>query len=191
MKKRVLLVVLAVAAWLSLGSNLCGAQEVVHALTGTVSAANSALKTITVQTDDGSEGSFKDIGATHTHFTFDKGVGAQAMPVGEFTKVGSHVIVYYFGDGNVRTAVAVKDLGPVLLHKSAGLVTAFDRHRHLLTLKSDAGQTEEIAIHEQTSIDTAEGVVEGFKFEANKGDPVRVTWTAMNGQDTALFIYAD
>ena len=37
------------------------AQEVVHALTGTVRSIDPASKTITIFTDNGSEGLFKDL----------------------------------------------------------------------------------------------------------------------------------
>jgi hypothetical protein len=190
MQKRILLVVV-IFAWLSFGSRICIAQEVVHALTGTVSATNPTAHTITVKTDDGSEGLFRDMGVTQTKISFDKGIEAQAKPADKFTTVGSRVIVYYFGDGDVRTAVAVKDLGAASLQRSVGTVTKFDRHHHLLTLKDSAGQTEEITVDENTSVDTTDGVVQGLKYEANKGDQVRVTWAATNGRNTALFIYAD
>jgi hypothetical protein len=190
MQKRILLVLLAVA-WVSLGSRICLGQEVVHAVTGTLSATDPNAHTITVKTDDGSEGLFKDRGKTQTSISFDKGIEAQATPVDQFAKIGSHVIVYYFGDGDVRTAVAVKDLGTASVHKSAGTVTKFDHHQHLLTLKDDAGQMEEIAIGEQTSVDTPDGVAEGFKYKANRGDHLTVIWAAAaNGQNAALFICA-
>ena len=190
MQKRILLVAI-VLAWLSFGSRICVAQEVVHALTGTVSATNPTAHTITVKTDDGSEGLFKVMGATQAKISLDKGIEAQTKPADQFTTVGSYVIVYFFGDGDVRTAVAVKDLGAAPVQRCIGTVTKFDRHHHLLTLKDNAGQTEEITVDENTSVDTTDGVVQGLKYEANKGDQVRVIRAAANGQNTALFIYAD
>ncbi len=62
MQKRILLVVVAVAC-LFVGSQKCVGQEVVHALTGTVSETNPKLHTITVKTDDGSLNVFKYGGA--------------------------------------------------------------------------------------------------------------------------------
>ena len=190
MQKRILLGLLAVA-WISLGSQVCLGQQVVHALTGTLSATAPNAHTITVKTDDGSEGVFKDMEKTQTSISFDKGIEAQATPADQFAKIGSHVIVYYFGDGDVRTAVAIKDLGSASTHKSSGTVTKFDRHQHLLTLKNDAGQTEEIGIGEQTSVDSSDGVIEGLKYKANRGDHMTVIWTAgSSNQNMALFIYA-
>lgn len=190
MQKRILLVLLVVA-WLSLGSGMSLAQEVVHALTGTVSAANKSAHTITVKTDDGSEGLFKDTGTTGANISFDKGLEAQATPADQFSTIGSHVIVYFFGDGDVRTAVAIKDLGAATVHMSTGIVANFDHHRHMLSLKDNAGQMEEIAIAEQTCVDTPDEAVEGFKYRANRGDHVTVVWAAVNSQSTALFISAD
>ncbi len=130
-------------------------------------------------------------GRSLANTSFDKGVEAQTTPADQFKKIGSHVVLYYFGLGDMQTAVAVRDLGTASVHKSAGTVTEFDRHHHLLTLKNDAGQTTEISLNEQTAVETAEGVIDGSKYEANRGDRVRVTWAAPNGQDTALFVYAD
>ncbi len=44
----------------SLATLSATAQEVVHALCGTVRSIDSSAKTITVSTDDGSEGLFRD-----------------------------------------------------------------------------------------------------------------------------------
>lgn len=190
MQRRMLSLAVMVVAWFSFGSHQCAAQEVVHALTGTVSAVDPVSCTITVKTDDGSEGLFKDVAGTQIKTSFDKEIEAQSTPVDQFKQVGSHVIVYYFGFGDLRTAVAVKELTAASVHKSTGTVTEADHHHHLLTLKDDAGGTQEIAIDKDASVDTAEGVVEGHKYEPSKGEHLTVIWTATNGQNTAIFIYA-
>ena len=45
----------------SIAAFAANAQEVVHALAGTVTSINSTDKTITIKTDDGSDGVFKDL----------------------------------------------------------------------------------------------------------------------------------
>jgi glycerate kinase len=87
------------------------AQEVVHALCGTVRSINSTAKTITVATDDGSEGLFQDFTKSNVSLDFDKKIRAEATTANAFTKNGVRVIVYYFGNSDERTAVALQDLG--------------------------------------------------------------------------------
>lgn len=85
------------------------AQEVVHALCGTVISINEAAKTITVSTDDGSEGLFKDFTESNVSLDFDKRIRAETTSAQAFTKNGVRAIVFYFGDRDVRTVVALQD----------------------------------------------------------------------------------
>jgi hypothetical protein len=41
---------------------------------------------------------------------FDKDLRAQATSADRFNTTGTHVIVYYFGEGDLRTAVALQGL---------------------------------------------------------------------------------
>jgi hypothetical protein len=43
---------------------------------------------------------------------FDKDLRAQATSADRFNTTGTHVIVYYFGEGDPRTAVALQGLPP-------------------------------------------------------------------------------
>ena len=49
-----------------------GGQQVVHALTGTVSSMDDLSKTLIVFQDNGSEGQFKDMTTAKTHVVIDK-----------------------------------------------------------------------------------------------------------------------
>lgn len=93
------------------------AQEVVHALTGTVTAM-SLGKTIQVDADDGSEVDFKDFTKLNIPLEFDRNLRAQATSADKFTTKGTHVIVYYFGEGDLRTAVALQGLPPGSLKRT-------------------------------------------------------------------------
>ena len=92
---------------ISLAAFAANAQEVVHALAGTVSSINPTEQTITIKTDDGSEGLFKDLMKSNVSFDFDRNVRAGSIPASSFTKKGAHVIVYYFGGGNGRKGCGV------------------------------------------------------------------------------------
>jgi hypothetical protein len=183
---------LSQACWLvglfSLSAFAANAQQVVHALAGTVTYINPTNKTIIINTDDGSEGLFKAMTASNVSLEFAKDLRADSTPADAFTKKGSHVIVYYFGDGDERTAVAVRDLGGGQLKKISGTVSKFNKHEHLLTIKDASGVSESFRIAPNAVAETAVGAVEGARFDPGTGDQVRVTTTLANGGPEALFI---
>src|SRR5579859_3740471 len=139
----------------SLAALAANAQEVVHALAGTVMSVNPTQHTITIKTDDGSEGLFKDLMKSNVSYEFDRNVRAAAVPASSFTRKGAPVIVYYFGDGDVRTAVALQDLGAGPLQKISGAVTKFNKPAHLLTIKDATGATESFHVDPKTVAETA------------------------------------
>lgn len=166
------------------------AQEVVHALCGTVSSINSTAKTITVSTDDGSEGLFKDLTKSNVSLDFDKKIRAAATTADSFTKNGVRVIVYYFGGGDVRTAIALDDLGTGPFEKNIGTVLKFNRHEHVLTVKNQSAVEESFHLSDKTVSETAFGAVAGYELDLEEGEQVRVTAAPLNGSETALFIRA-
>lgn len=180
----------SLACWfvgsLSLSAFTANAQEVVHALAGTVTYINPIQKTISINTDDGSE-LFKEM-TSNVSLDFAKDLRADSTPAEVFTKKGAHVIVYYYGEGNERTAVALQDLGGGPLKKISGSVYKFSRHDHLLTIKDTSGASESFHVEPKTVAETAVGVVEGGRFDPEKGDQVWVTATIANGSPEALFI---
>jgi phosphotransferase system IIA component len=166
------------------------AQEVVHALCGTVRSINSTAKTITIATDDGSEGLFKDFTKSNVSLDFDKRIRAEATMADAFTKNGVQVIVYYFGNSDVRTAVALQNLGTGPFEKSSGTVVKFHRNEHVLTIKNKSGVEESFHISPKTLAETAMGAVKGYELDLEDGDQVRVTASPVSGGETALFIGA-
>jgi len=172
----------------SVASLAATAQEVVHALTGTVNSINLTAKTITVITDDGSYGIFKDMSTSHASIEFDKNIRTDSTAADEFKKSGERVIVYYYGFGTVRTVVALRSLGPGPFTKSRGTVVKFDKREHSLSIKDQSGAIESFKITRSTVADTGTGAVEGLKFEPGNGDQVQVISTVVSGGTTALFI---
>jgi hypothetical protein len=173
-----------------LASVAANAQEVVHALTGTVNNVNLTAKTIMIVTDDGSSGTFKDFTNPETKIDFDKRVRAGATEVDTFDTKGAYVIVFYFGEGNMRTAVAVRSLGSGPFMKSKGTVTRFDGRARLLSIQEESGKVESFRIAGDAVADTGLGIVDGSKFQPQKDDRVQVVATLVNGSATALFINA-
>jgi len=190
MMKRFALCLLA--GGLSLSGVNAVAQEVVHVTTGTVRHVNPQNGMIIVKTDDGSGGMFKGAQGKVDN-SMDKALVAEAVPADKFTATGAtatgdQVIVFYFGDDVVRTAVAVDDLGKGPFETSTGTVTKFDHSEHLLTIKDSSGAEATFHIVANTVADTTTGAVEGFKYGAKKGDKVRITAAPGSGGETALLI---
>jgi hypothetical protein len=163
------------------------AQEVVHALTGTVTSMNPG-KSIKVDTDEGPEVDFQDMTKANIPLEFDKDLRAQATSADRFNTKGTHVIVYYFGEGDLRTAVALQGLPPGQLKNTIGTVVKFDKHEHMMTVESAAGAVQSFQIGPATVVESSVGAVDGRRFSPQKHDQLRVT--AAQGSDTALFIFA-
>jgi hypothetical protein len=175
------------------GSLLCiaapvSAQEIIHALTGTVSAINANTKTLTVLQDSGSQGVFQSLTNPKTRISFDKRVEAETTAASAFDKQGAYAIIFYFGADDNRTVVAVKSLGTGPFSSTTGTVTKFDGHGHSLTVQDASGAEQTFKIDPQTVAETDLGAVGGEKFDAHKGDSVRIVSSQVNGAATALFV---
>jgi hypothetical protein len=166
------------------------AQEVVHALTGTVRSIDPASKTITIFTDNGSEGLFKDLTNPKLKVDFDKKLRTDTSNIDTFEGAGAYVIVFYFGDGDVRTAVAVRNLGSGPFTNDIGTVVRLDGREHLLSIKTKSGVVKSFKIAADTVAETDLGVVNGIKYQPEKDDQVRVVASTVNGASTALFVRA-
>jgi hypothetical protein len=161
------------------------AQEVVHAQTGKVVDVNAARKTLTLKLADGSTVNYQDIPSQEPALSFDKSIREKTVPVAAYSKVGSHVVVLYYGYDS-PTAIAVKELGVEQPKKSTGSVTSFDHHQHSLTLKTDTAEAKKVVLNEDTIVDTNDGVVKLADYKPSKGDHLR----CFTGPDseTALFV---
>jgi hypothetical protein len=172
----------------SLVTSFANGQERVHAVSGTVTSINPKIGMIEINTDDGTSGHFKCVRLQGISIDFDKDVKAETTDADKFTATGAHVIVYFFGDGEVRTAVALRVLGNGPFESDKGTVVKVNRHDHLIIIKTRAGADESFRIDPKTVADTTTGVVEGFKLDFDKGDAVQVTATPAAGDKTALLI---
>jgi hypothetical protein len=176
---------------LCLSTFLATAQEVVHALTGTVSAIDPAAKTMKVQTDDGSEGLFQVIAKPTASLQFSKKIRDETTPAEGFTKTGAHVLVFYFGNSYVeRKAIALLDLGAGPFIKTSGTVVKFDKHEHRVTIKDSSSAEQSFEIGPNTVVGTAVGPIDGYKFDPEEGSQLQVTASSAGGTNMALFIRA-
>lgn len=166
------------------------AQEVVHAVCGTVRSINSTDKTITVVMDNHTSALFKEMTKPEVPLDFDKRIRAEATAPDSSTKNGDHIIVYYFSSGDVQTAVALKDLGTGPFKELSGTVVKFDRRERLLTLKNNLGLEQSFHLDPKTVAETPYGAVEGLELDAKDGDQVQVISSSANGNEMAWFILA-
>jgi hypothetical protein len=98
------------------------------------------------------------------------------------------VIVYYFGYGSVRTAVALRSLGAGPFTLTSGTVVNFSNGGRTLSIKDNSGVIKTFNISSDLVVETTTGAGVKTKFQPATGDPVRVTATMVNGSATALFI---
>jgi len=176
---------------LSFASVSATAQQVVHALVGTVDVINPNSKTIIVTTDDGTPGTFEDLTDPKAHIAIDKALRADATPAQSFTTKGASAIVLFYGEGADRTAVALRSIGQGPFTKTAGTVVRFSGREHSLSIKDSSGAVQTFTVAPSTVAETRSGAVDGKKFEPGKGEQVRVTSGLVNGSPTALFVYAN
>ncbi len=169
---------------------VANAQEVVHALSGTVSAIQPDTKTIIIKTNDGSDGLFKDLTRSNVSLLFDKEIRSRTTPADAFKHQGAQVIVYYIGGGfgayADRTAVALQSLGAGPIEKATGTVVS--SKKHVLTIKTDSGTQETFQIADSAVAETATGVTNADKSDLRKGDQVRVVAYTDNGRKNLLFV---
>jgi len=164
------------------------AQEVVHALTGTVSSIDAAARTITVFQDNGTQGVYGVMSDPKTHLAFDKKVSAGTTAAAEFKQSGAYVIVFYFGSNRNPTVAAFKSLGAGPFTSTVGKIDKFDTHDHTILVEDSTGKTQTYRIDANTIAETSFGVQEGLKARIQPGDQVRVVSAASDGSQTALFL---
>ena len=164
------------------------AQEIVHALCGTVSSVNTADKTITLFQDSGSRVTFKVTSLSDTHVAFDKKIADETTAAKEFQKQGAYVILFYFGTEGNRTAIALKSLGAGPFSSTTGEVTSFKSHDHTVSIRDKNGSIHPFKIDAQTVAETYMGAVNGSKFAVDKGEQVRLVSSLKDQTPTVLFI---
>ena len=178
---------LVAGAVLAAGCSVSSAQEVIHAVTGVVTKVDSSAHTITLTSSDGTQTVVKDEAEHHPHYDFDKALQSEAVDSSTFDKLGDRVILYYFGEGWQRRAVAIKDLGPAPLKLTSGQVAHWDHHHHVITIKAADGTKQTFQLDNKTAVDTPMGVVNGEKFDPQNGDQISIKYLNKDGSNAAVF----
>jgi hypothetical protein len=163
------------------------AQEVVHALTGSVVSIEASAKTIGVYTDSHSESTFKDMTNPNTPINFEKSIRTIATSADTFNTKGAYVIVFYYGGGDERTAVALRGLGPGPFSQDIGTIVKIEG-RKSISVADGSGSIKSFKLTSNTVAETDYGAVIGSKYQPHQGDKIRVTASVVNGNEVALFI---
>jgi Cu/Ag efflux protein CusF len=164
------------------------AQEVIHALSGTVTAMDAVTKTITIATDDGSEGLFNDLPDPKMSLEFDSNLRRNSTIISKFNKTGERVILYYFGYSGVRTVVALQSLGVGPFTLTTGTVVDFNSESRTIAIKDASGQVKSFLISSDLVAETSVGATARAKYQPDKGNRVQIVSEMMNGAESALFI---
>ena len=166
---------------------LSAAQQVVHALTGTVSSIDKAAQTVAVLQDVGGGGIFQSLSNPKTRLDFDKKIAAGTIAADAFKDNGAYVIVFYFGGSDNRTVVAFKNLGSGPFSSTVGKIQKLERS-HSISVQDESGAVQTFKIGPETIAEGYAGAVDGTKFQAQSGDRVRIVSAMVDGSPTALFV---
>jgi len=116
-----------------------------------------------------------------------RAICAYAVAAGPFKKKGTYVIVFYFGGGDVRTAVALRSLGAGPFSKDTGTIVKIGG-KNSISIADESGALKSFKLTSNTVAETVYGAMIGSKYQPHKGDKVRVTAAVVNGSKTALLV---
>lgn len=158
------------------------AQDVVHAVEGTVKKLDAGTKTVVVDTKDGTEHTFHYTSDVTVHGANDTKKGAVDAAHG--VEEGSKVAVHYTVVGGKETAHEIDKIGDDGLKTTDGTVSHMDRGAKTIAVKTADGTEETFHLTDRAAKDTGKDVGEG----ADKSAKVTVYYTEKAGVKTAHFI---
>jgi hypothetical protein len=174
---------LALVSAFALSTSLTlAAQDVVHAVDGTVKKVDSGTKTVVIETKDGTEHTFHyaSDGTVDGAKDTEKGTVDAAHGVGEGTKVAVH----YTTVGGKDTVHEIDKIGDDGMKTSEGTVTHIDKGAKTVAVKTADGTVDTFHLTDRAAKDTGKGIAEGTEKSAK----VTVYYTEKAGVKTAHFI---
>lgn len=175
---------------LTVGLAFAAAQDVVHAVGGTVTKVDSATKTLAVKTAEGTEETFKYGDKTVVKSAKGAGKGSKAAGVDGYLagKKGTHAVVHYTGKGTDKMAVGLEDFGKGTFKVSRGTVTDVGKGGRFLAVKTDKGTVETFDVSKTAVVDSEHGVVKASEYSAKEGEKVTVHYTEDAGKKVAHLV---
>ena len=183
-------ILIFVAVWcLGLTGAVVSAQEVVHAMTGTISSIDAAHKMFTLLRYNGPTITFKDMTDSDAPLIANvKKICSDATAARALDKKGTYVIVFYYGLRDNPTAVAVEALGGGPFTSTVGTVAGFNEKDRMISVEDRSGSIQRYKINAHTVAEGDYGAVDGLRLHAEKGNQVLVVGVADNNGPTALFV---
>ena len=178
---------LALVAILGFAQPSLLAQEIVHAMAGTVAGIDPTTGSITLQLSDRTSASFDFKPDLSAQVSFDKTLREQSGTASELSKGATHVIVYYYGLSPL-TAIAVKDLG-AKVESITGTIASINEIGRYITIQSEAGQQATCSVSNETTVETPYGAVDGTKYSAQRGEKASMVCNYEAGKELAQFIH--
>jgi uncharacterized protein with beta-barrel porin domain len=172
---------LITALALSTSLSLC-AQDVVHAVDGTVKKIDTGSKTIVVDTKDGTEHTFHYASDVTVDGAKDTGK-ATAAGLGDL-KEGSKVAVHYTVVAGKETTHEIDNIGDNGLKVTEGTVSHVDTGAKTIAVKTADGSVETFHLTDRVAKDTGKDIAKG----AAKSTKVTVYYTEKAGTKTAHFV---
>lgn len=170
-------------------TSFASAQEIVHALSGTLIRVDPAQHRIVIKTNDGSDGTFAFPSGHAQEVSFSNDVKGRTTAVAQYKgTAGDNVVLYFYGGDPMRTAVAIQDLGAGPLDDVEGTVSRWDHHKQILTIKNSTGQEQSFKMSPKAMADSPTGAVAADHLDPSKGDNVRVIATKGSSPETAVFV---
>lgn len=158
------------------------AQDVVHAVDGTVKKLDAGTKTVVVETKDGAEHTFHYAGDVSVDGAKDTKKGAVDAAHG--VDEGSKVAVHYTVAGGKETAHEIDKIGGDGLKATDGTVSHMDRGAKTIAVKTADGTEETFHLTDRAAKDTGKDVAGGV----DKSAKVTVYYTERAGVKTAHFV---
>ena len=174
---------LAMVSALALSTSLSlAAQDVSHAVDGTVKKVDTGTKTIVVDAKDGTEHTFHYTSAVTVDGAKDTSKGAVDAAHG--VDEGSKVAVHYTVTGGKETAHEIDKIGDDGLKATDGTVTHIDRGAKTIAVKTADGSEQTFHMTDRAAKDTGKDVAGGVAKSAK----VTVYYTDKAGVKTAHFV---
>jgi hypothetical protein len=168
-------------ALLAMSMTADAAGYLVNAIDASVKHIDAASKTVTVETKDGVEHTFRVVGRTTVH-------GAEATPGAARDSLhglqeGSEVVVHYTKRGTVETAEEIDRIGDGGLKETKGTLSKLDRGGKKIVVKGDDGAEHAFDLSDNAARDAGKDIAKG----SENGAKVTVYYADTGGKKVAHF----
>jgi hypothetical protein len=178
---RVLRAVGSVAMALLFVSTAYAAEDVVHAIHGTIEKVDATTKTMVVKTGDGAERSLHFLNQTTVHGGVASAEAAKDSWRG--LKRGTEVVAHYTTRGTEDTTLEIDKLGKGGLKTTEATIRDLDRSGRTMVVKAADGTESTFRLTDHAAEDAGKEIADGTE----KGTAVTVYYSEDAGGKVAHF----